>query len=70
VDKLFKQVGLPEFVIIPAGKTLANQVQTWREKELSRHFDGTQYVYVFIFLTCFIMPAASGTNKLAGHQFI
>jgi hypothetical protein len=34
----FKKVGLPEFVDIPAGKRLHDQVRAWQESEIKTHF--------------------------------
>jgi hypothetical protein len=34
----FKKVGLPEFVDIPAGKKLHDQVRAWQESEMEAHF--------------------------------
>jgi hypothetical protein len=34
----FRKVGLPEFVDIPAGKKLHDQVRAWQQSEMETHF--------------------------------
>ena len=34
----FKKVGLPEFVSIPSGKKLHDQVRAWQQSEIEQHF--------------------------------